>query len=46
MQPLEQEATRFIAAWMRLRQVIQAANFNRFQQAGLSATQFMTLNVA
>jgi DNA-binding MarR family transcriptional regulator len=45
MQPLEQEATRFIAAWMRLRQVIQAANFNRFQQAGLSATQFMTLNV-
>ena len=43
--PLEEETTRFLAAWMQLRQIIQAANFNRFQQAGLSATQFMTLNV-
>ena len=25
--------------------MIQAANFNRFQKAGLSATQFMTLNL-
>ncbi len=25
--------------------MVQAANFNRFHQAGLSATQFMTLNV-
>ncbi len=45
MPPFEEETTRFIATWMQLRQVIQAANFNRFQQAGLSATQFMTLNV-
>jgi DNA-binding MarR family transcriptional regulator len=45
MPPYEEETTRFIATWMRLRQIIQAANFNRFQQAGLSATQFMTLNV-
>jgi DNA-binding MarR family transcriptional regulator len=45
MPPLEEETTRFITAWMQLRQLIQAANFNRFQQAGLSATQFMTLNV-
>lgn len=45
MPTLEEETTRFIAAWMKLRQIIQAANFNRFQRAGLSATQFMTLNV-
>ncbi len=30
---------------MRVRQIVQAANFNRFHRAGLSATQFMTLNV-
>ena len=37
--------TRFLDAWFAVRQLIQAANFNRFQKAGLSATQFMTLNV-
>ncbi|GAC1364772.1 MAG: hypothetical protein NVSMB3_13300 [Acidobacteriaceae bacterium] len=45
MPPLEEEADRFLAAWMQVRQIVQAANFNRFQRAGLSATQFMTLNV-
>ena len=30
---------------MKVRQIVQASNFNRFQRAGLSATQFMTLNV-
>ncbi len=44
MLPLEDDTSRFITTWMQLRQIIQAANFNRFQQAGLSATQFMTLN--
>jgi len=44
MSSLDQETSRFIATWMQVRQIIQAANFNRFQQAGLSATQFMTLN--
>ena len=39
------EIERFLGAWFRVRQVIQAANFNHFQKAGLSATQFMTLNV-
>lgn len=39
------EVTRFLEAWFAVRQVIQAANFNRFQGAGLSATQFMTLNL-
>lgn len=39
------EVTRFVESWMSLRQIIQAANFNRFQSAGLSATQFMTLNL-
>ena len=45
MPPIEEETARFLAAWMQVRQVVQAANFNRFQGAGLSATQFMTLNV-
>lgn len=30
---------------MRVRQIVQSANFNRFQREGLSATQFMTLNL-
>jgi len=38
------ETGRFLDAWFAARQLIQAANFNRFQQAGLSATQFMALN--
>lgn len=41
----DREVNRFLDAWMAVRQYIQAANFNRFQGAGLSATQFMTLNV-
>ena len=45
MSTLEAETTRFIDAWMQVRQIVQASNFNRFQRAGLSATQFMTLNV-
>ena len=39
------EVARFLDAWFTVRQYIQAANFNRFQGAGLSATQFMTLNL-
>lgn len=39
------EVTRFLDAWFSVRQYIQASNFNRFQGAGLSATQFMTLNL-
>lgn len=39
------EVKRFLDSWLAVRQVIQAANFNRFQGAGLSATQFMTLNL-
>jgi DNA-binding MarR family transcriptional regulator len=45
MPELRDETDRFLSAWMQLRQVVQASNFNRFQRAGLSATQFMTLNV-
>lgn len=41
----KREVTRFLDAWLAVRQFIQAANFNRFQGAGLSATQFMTLNL-
>ncbi len=39
------EIERFLGAWFAIRQVIQAANFNRFHKAGLSATQFMILNI-
>ncbi len=39
------QVKRFLDSWLAVRQVIQAANFNRFQGAGLSATQFMTLNL-
>ena len=39
------DAARFLDAWFAVRQYIQATNFNRFQGAGLSATQFMTLNL-
>lgn len=39
------DVTRFLNAWFTVRQYIQASNFNRFQGAGLSATQFMTLNL-
>ncbi|HEY0759002.1 MAG TPA: MarR family transcriptional regulator [Acidisarcina sp.] len=45
MPPFEEETARFLNAWMQVRQMVQASNFNRFQRAGLSATQFMTLNV-
>ncbi len=41
----QSEVTRFLDAWFGVRQFIQASNFNRFQGAGLSATQFMTLNL-
>jgi DNA-binding MarR family transcriptional regulator len=41
----DDEVTRFLAAWFEIRQYIQAANFNHFHQAGLSATQFMILNL-
>ncbi len=39
------EIARFLDAWFGVRQFIHAANFNRFQGAGLSATQVMTLNL-
>lgn len=39
------EVARFLDAWFAARQHIQASNFNRFQGTGLSATQFMTLNL-
>ena len=41
----DDDVTRFLDAWFAVRQFIQASNFNRFQRAGLSATQFMTLNL-
>ncbi len=44
-EPSSPEMERFLAAWFAVRQLIQAANFNHFQKAGLSATQFMTLNL-
>ena len=45
MASLEEETARFLEAWMGVRQIVQAANFNQFHRAGLSATQFMIMNV-
>ena len=45
MPPLENDTARFLQAWMGVRQIVQAANFNQFHRAGLSATQFMIINV-
>jgi len=45
MASLEDEISRFLQAWMGVRQIVQAANFNQFHRAGLSATQFMVINV-
>lgn len=39
------QAEQFLTAWFEVRQLIQTLNFNRFQGAGLSATQFTLLNV-
>lgn len=41
----EEQAAEFLRLWLELRQIVQAANFNRFQGEGLSATQFSLLNV-
>ncbi len=45
MRRTDSDVDRFLTAWFSVRQFIQAANFNRFQAQGLSATQFMTLNL-
>lgn len=41
----DRQISRFLEAWFGVRQIIQAANFNHFHKAGLSATQFMILNL-
>ncbi len=43
--PQKREVARFLDAWFGVGQFIQAANLNRFEGAGLSATQTMTLNL-
>ncbi|WP_162601365.1 MarR family winged helix-turn-helix transcriptional regulator [Occallatibacter savannae] len=39
------QAEQFLNAWFEVRQLIQALNLSRFKQEGLSATQFMVINV-
>ncbi len=39
------EAQAFLSAWFDTRRIIQTMNFNRFQQEGLSATQFIVLTM-
>lgn len=39
------EAERFLDAWFETRRIVQTLNFNRFQQEGLSATQFIMLTM-
>lgn len=43
--PIHEEAQAFLSAWFDTRRIIQTKNFNRFQQEGLSATQFIVLNM-
>ena len=42
---IRSEAQAFLEAWFETRRVVQSLNFNRFQQEGLSATQFIMLNM-
>jgi DNA-binding MarR family transcriptional regulator len=42
---IQEEAQAFLSAWFDTRRIIQTLNFNRFQQEGLSATQFILLNM-
>ena len=42
---IRKEAQDFLAAWFDTRRIVQTMNFNRFQQEGLSATQFILLNM-
>ena len=39
------EAQAFLDVWFDTRRVVQTLNFNRFQQEGLSATQFIMLTM-
>lgn len=42
---VQAEAQAFLSAWFDTRRVVQTLNFNRFQQEGLSATQFIVLTM-
>ncbi len=42
---IREEARRFLDAWFETRRIVQTLNFNRFQQEGLSATQFIMLSM-
>ncbi len=42
---IRKEAEAFLAAWLEARRLVQSLNFNRFQQEGLSATQFILLTM-
>lgn len=39
------DAQSFLDVWFEARRIVQALNFNRFQQEGLSATQFIVLDM-
>ncbi len=41
---VDQQLEEFLTAWFQVRQLIQALNFNRAHQQGLSTTQFIVLN--
>lgn len=41
---LENQVDNFLKAWFEVRQQVQALNFNRAHQHGLSTTQFIVLN--
>jgi len=42
---IENDARAFLDAWFGARRIVQTLNFNRFQQEGLSASQFILLTM-
>ncbi len=42
---IQAQAEAFLTAWFETRRLVQALNFNRFQQEGLSASQFILLTM-
>ena len=42
---IDAQAQAFLDVWFETRRIVQTLNFNRFQQEGLSAPQFILLNM-
>lgn len=42
---LEEQVEQFLTVWFAVRQLVQSLNFNRFHREGMSATQFMLMQL-